>query len=166
MSAGPGEERDARMMARALELAEEAAARGEVPVGAVIVDGNGAVIGEGKNFREEKQAAIGHAEIAAIQAASVALGSWRLIGCTLYVTLEPCPMCLGALQQARVSRVVYAAKDPKGGAISLGYHLHQDERTNHRFAVELHEKPASSSLLKRFFSRAAELGSSPARSSR
>lgn len=142
---------DGRILARALELAREAAERGEVPVGAVVVDGNGAIVGEGRNFREEKQSPVGHAEIAAIEAAAAKLGSWRLLGCTLYVTLEPCPMCLAAAQQARVARVVYGTPDPKGGAISLGYSLHADERTNHRFAVERVETPEASSILKKFF---------------
>ena len=138
-------------LARALELAREAGDRGEVPVGAVIVDGNGAVVGEGRNFREERQDPTGHAEIASIIAAAQRLGSWRLIGCTLYVTLEPCPMCLAACQQARVARVVYGATDPKGGAISLGYALHADARTNHRFVVEQVAQPESTALLKAFF---------------
>lgn len=102
-------------MAQALALAREAAAHGEVPVGCVIVK-DGAVIGRGRNRREEKQAALSHAETEAIAAANEALGTWRLDGCTLYVTLEPCPMCAGAILNARIRRVYYGARDPAMGA--------------------------------------------------
>ncbi|MGN8889244.1 nucleoside deaminase [Dysosmobacter sp. HCP28S3_G4] len=102
-------------MRRALELAREAAAAGEVPVGCVIVR-EGRIVGEGRNRREEKQSAASHAEMEAIAQANAALGSWRLDGCTLYVTLEPCPMCTGAILNARVSRVFYGARDPAMGA--------------------------------------------------
>ena len=102
-------------MHRALELAREAAAAGEVPVGCVIVR-EGRIVGEGRNRREEKQSAASHAEMEAIAQANAALGSWRLDGCTLYVTLEPCPMCTGAILNARVSRVFYGARDPAMGA--------------------------------------------------
>ena len=102
-------------MRRALELAREAAAAGEVPVGCVIVR-EGRIVGEGRNRREEKQTAASHAEMEAIAQANAALGSWRLDGCTLYVTLEPCPMCTGAILNARVSRVFYGARDPAMGA--------------------------------------------------
>ncbi len=102
-------------MRRALELASEAAAEGEVPVGAVIVR-DGAVIAEGRNRRETDRQALAHAELEAIYRACEALGGWRLSGCTLYVTLEPCPMCAGAIINARLDRVVYGAPDPKAGA--------------------------------------------------
>ena len=102
-------------MRRALELAREAAAAGEVPVGCVIVR-EGRIVGEGRNRREEKQTAASHAEMEAIAQANAALGSWRLDGCTLYVTLEPCPMCTGAILNARVSRVFYGTRDPAMGA--------------------------------------------------
>ena len=102
-------------MRRALELAREAAAAGEVPVGCVIVR-DGQIIASGRNRREEKQSAASHAEMEAIAQANAALGSWRLDGCTLYVTLEPCPMCTGAILNARVSRVFYGARDPAMGA--------------------------------------------------
>ena len=101
-------------MKQALSLAKEAAALGEVPVGAVIVR-NGEIIGRGRNTREYGKNALGHAEIAAIDQACKALGGWRLMGCTLYVTLEPCPMCGGAILNARVGRVVYGAKDASMG---------------------------------------------------
>ena len=102
-------------MAQALALAREAAAHGEVPVGCVIVK-DGAVVGRGRNRREEKQAVFSHAEMEAIASANEALGTWRLDGCTLYVTLEPCPMCAGAIINARIPRVVYGAADQKAGS--------------------------------------------------
>ena len=102
-------------MRQALDLAREAAAAGEVPVGCVIVR-DGAVVGRGRNRREERQAAWSHAEMEAMAEANRTLGTWRLDGCTLYVTLEPCPMCAGAIINARIPRVVYGAADPKAGA--------------------------------------------------
>ena len=102
-------------MAQALELAREAAAAGEVPVGCVIVK-DGAVVGRGRNRREEKQQTVSHAEMEAVAQANETLGTWRLEGCTLYVTLEPCPMCAGAILNARVDRVVYGARDQVMGA--------------------------------------------------
>ena len=103
-----------RFMLRALELAQEAAAAGEVPVGAVVVKA-GRVIGEGRNRREAGKTALAHAELEAIHQACQALGTWRLTGCDLYVTLEPCPMCSGAIINSRLKRVVYGARDPKAG---------------------------------------------------
>lgn len=102
-------------MKQALALAQEAAAHGEVPVGCVIVK-DGAVIGRGRNHREEKQAVHSHAEMEAIAQANETLGTWRLDDCTLYVTLEPCPMCAGAIINARIRRVYYGARDPAMGA--------------------------------------------------
>ncbi len=102
-------------MRQALALAREAAAAGEVPVGCVIVK-DGAVIGRGRNRREEKQQAASHAEMEAMAQANEALGSWRLDGCTMYVTLEPCPMCAGAVINARIDRVYYGARDEAMGA--------------------------------------------------
>lgn len=102
-------------MAQALALAKEAAAAGEVPVGCVIVR-NGAVIGRGRNRREEKQAVSSHAEMEAMAEANACLGSWRLEGCELYVTLEPCPMCAGAILNARIPKVFYGARDSVFGA--------------------------------------------------
>jgi tRNA(adenine34) deaminase len=140
------------MMEECLALAQKAADENEVPVGAVIVQ-DGKIVGRGYNRRETEQNPISHAEIEAILEASRALGSWRLERCVLYVTLEPCPMCLAACQQARVERVVYGAKDPKGGALSLGYKLNEDARTNHRFAVDFEETPACGKILSEFFSK-------------
>ena len=102
-------------MKRALELAEEAAARGEVPVGAVIVK-DGKIIAEAYNLRENGGGATAHAELLAIERASEKLSTWRLSGCELFVTLEPCPMCAGAIINARIDRVVFGAKDASGGA--------------------------------------------------
>lgn len=110
------DEADIAFMHMALDLAHEAAAAGEVPVGAVVVR-RGEVIGSGRNHREGGGGAVAHAEIEAISAASRSLGGWRLSGCTLYVTLEPCPMCAGAVINARLDRVVFGAHDPKGGAL-------------------------------------------------
>ncbi len=103
-------------MEKALLLARKAAQRGEVPVGAVVVDQNGEIIGEGFNRREEMTSPIAHAEILAIEQASRKLKSRRLVGCTLYVTLEPCPMCAGAVMNAGIKRLVYGAFDEKNGA--------------------------------------------------
>ena len=106
---------DERFMRLALALAEEAAAEGEVPVGAVIVKGD-TVVGTGRNRRETRKNALGHAEIEAIHNACETLGGWRLFGCDLYVTLEPCPMCAGAIINARLDTVVFGASDPKAGS--------------------------------------------------
>ena len=106
---------DLYFMDHALELAKEAAAEGEVPVGCVIVR-NGEIVGRGRNRRETAKTALGHAEIEAIAEANKNLGGWRLWDCTLYVTLEPCPMCAGAIVNARIPRVVYGASDSKCGA--------------------------------------------------
>lgn len=102
-------------MRQALDLARQAAACGEVPVGCVIVK-DGAVVGRGRNRREERQAAWSHAEMEAMAQANRALGTWRLDGCTLYVTLEPCPMCAGAILNARIPKVFYGARDSAFGA--------------------------------------------------
>ena len=110
----PVNEQDMNYMKQALALAEEAAACGEVPVGAIVVR-DGEIIGKGYNRRETWGSAIAHAEILAIEEACRAVGSWRLNGCTLYVTLEPCPMCTGAIVNARVDRVVFGVKDPAAG---------------------------------------------------
>ena len=134
----------------ALRCAGNAAVIDEVPVGAVVVH-DGKIIGTGHNTRETGQDPVGHAEISALRAAATALGSWRLIDCDLYVTLEPCPMCLAACQQARIRKVIYGAKDEKGGALCLGFHVHDHPRLNHRFEVEYSETPECSTILKEFF---------------
>lgn len=121
-------------MERALTLARAAEAHGDVPVGAVVVR-DGAVVAEGCNVRERDQDPTGHAELVAVRAAARALGSWRLDGCTLYVTLEPCTMCAGAVVLARLPALVYGAADPKAGAAGSLYNLVQEPRLNHRVEV-------------------------------
>lgn len=137
-------------LAQALELARQAAAEDEVPVGAVIVFED-RVVGRGYNTRERDQNPLLHAEMVAITEAAKTIGSWRLLDCDLYVTLEPCPMCLAACQQARVRRVVYGTKDEKGGALCLGYHIHDNPRVNHRFEVIHEPDEGSAQVLKDFF---------------
>ena len=107
---------DEEMMLKALELAKKAYSIGEIPVGAIVIDGEGNIIGEGYNRRESDNSPTAHAEMLAIEMAAEALGHWRLSDCTLYVTLEPCPMCAGAIINSRLKRVVYGAFDDKGGA--------------------------------------------------
>ena len=113
---------DEKYMQIALELARDAAAEGEVPVGAVVVR-DGQVIGTGRNRRETAGNALAHAEVEAIDAACRHLGGWQLVGCTLYVTLEPCPMCAGAIINSRIERVVYGAPDHKAGAFGTMINL-------------------------------------------
>ena len=118
-------------MRQALALAREALATGDVPVGCVIAGPDGRIAGRGRNRREERGDATAHAEVEAIRDACAHLGSWRLAGCTLYVTLEPCPMCAGAIINARLSAVRYGAKDEKAGACGSVLNLFE-ERFNHR----------------------------------
>lgn len=141
-----------KWMSDALAEAHAAVGKDEVPVGAVVVH-EGRIIGRGHNLRETNQNPVAHAEVLAIIDAAKNLGSWRLTDCELYVTLEPCPMCLAACQQARLKSVVYGAKDPKGGAISLSYPLHEDPRTNHRFEVRYEEDILCGSVLTEFFQK-------------
>lgn len=119
---------DTAAMRRCLVLAAEARAAGDIPVGAVVTDAAGAVIGEGCNLREATGDPTGHAEIVALRAAAATRGTWNLDGCTLTVTLEPCPMCAGALLQARISRLVFGAWDDKAGAAGSQYDLVRDRR--------------------------------------
>lgn len=121
-------------MRLALQEAEQARQIGEIPIGAVVVK-DGGVVGVGFNRRETWHDPTAHAEVIAIRRASKALGRWRLTGCTLYATIEPCPMCAGAAVLARVDRLVYGAADPKGGAVDSLYNLARDERLNHRIDV-------------------------------
>lgn len=148
-------------MARALELARAGGLRGEVPVGAVIVQG-GMVLAESHNRTADRRDPTAHAELVAIRAAARRLGDWRLTGCTLYVTLEPCAQCAGAIVLARIPRLVFGAHDPKAGmAGSLG-NLVQDPRLNHRADLlggVLAEE--SSSLLRSFFRARRDRGGKP-----
>lgn len=147
-----GLKNDEIYMTMAMELAREAAAEGETPVGAVVVRSDGFIAGRGRNSREKERNALCHAEVIAINEACATLGGWRLSGCTLYVTLEPCPMCAGAIINSRIDRVVYGARDSAAGSagslvnlFELGY--------NHQPVVEQGiMKEESEALLKDFFS--------------
>jgi tRNA(adenine34) deaminase len=143
---------DELYMRMALAEARAAARAGEVPIGAVVVCGD-VVISRGRNRRESDADPTAHAELVAVREAARALGRWRLSGCTVYVTLEPCPMCAGALHAARVSRCVYGAVDPKAGALGTLYDIASDERLNHRYEVTAGVlADESTALLREFFS--------------
>lgn len=145
-------DRWAGAMRQALAEARDALATDDVPVGAVVVDAAGEVVGAGRNVREAAQDPTGHAEMVALRAAAERLGRWRLDGCTLVVTLEPCTMCAGAAVLARVDRIVYAAADPKAGAAGSVWDVVRDRRLNHRpevLAGVLEEDSAA--LLREFF---------------
>lgn len=145
-------EKDMEIMKAALNLARKASLSGEVPVAALVVNELGQVISQAINIREKKQTVLGHAELVAIHRASQKLKSWRLINCTLYVTLEPCFMCASALVQARIKRVVFATHDPKGGALGSLENFSKDKRLNHQFEVQAGLfADESSLLLKNFF---------------
>ena len=138
-------------MLKAFELARQAAAHDEVPVGAIITK-NDKIIASAYNLKEANSNATAHAEIIAIQDACKSLNSWRLNGCELYVTLEPCLMCAGAIIQARLQTVVFGASDPKGGAFGSLYKLHEDKRLNHQVEVISGvEEPKCKQILKDFF---------------
>lgn len=121
-------------MGRALRQATLAGNRGEVPIGAIVVRDE-TVIGSGYNLREAAHDPTAHAELIAIRKAARKSGAWRLTGCTVYVTLEPCLMCMGAMVLARIDRLVYGCRDPKGGAAGTLYDVSSDSRLNHRFPV-------------------------------
>lgn len=123
-------DKDELWMKEAIAEARKAESLGEVPIGAVVVK-DGVIIGRGHNLRETQHSPIAHAEIMAIQQASTTLDAWRLLDCTLYVTLEPCPMCAGAIVQSRVKRVVYGTDDPKAGCAGTLMNLLQEPRFNH-----------------------------------
>ncbi len=144
--------RDLEFMNAALSLARTAFHLSEVPIGALVTFRD-QVIATGFNLREHCQDPIKHAEIIALEHAANYLGAWRLTDCALYVTLEPCIMCAGALHQARIGRVVFGASDPKAGALGSLYSVHNDARLNHQFPVIGGIGAAeASSLLKSFFS--------------
>ncbi len=119
-------------MLAALDEARAALATGDVPIGALVLDASGAVVGRGRNVREADADPTGHAEVVALRAAAAARGEWRLEGCTLVVTLEPCTMCAGALVLSRVDRVVFGAYDAKAGAVGSLWDVVRDRRLNHR----------------------------------
>jgi len=142
---------DELYMREAIAQAEEAAAMGEVPVGCVVVVG-GKIVGRGGNRRESAADPTAHAEILAIREAARAVGGWRLEGASLYVTQEPCPMCAGALVNARVERLIFGCDNPKAGAVKTLYQLVEDPRLNHRVAVTGGVlAPECGGLLTRFF---------------
>ena len=122
-------------MKEALAEARQAAGEGEVPIGAVVV-ADGRIVGRGRNARERLNDPTAHAEILALQEAARALGRWRLSGATIYATLEPCPMCAGALVNARIDRLVFGVPDPKAGAVGTLFDIPRDSRLNHRVKVE------------------------------
>jgi tRNA(adenine34) deaminase len=149
---------DEAYMRQALDLAAEAARLGEVPVGAVAVK-DGRVVGRGLNRREVDRDPFAHAELLAMREAARALEAWRLGGVTVYVTLEPCAMCAGAMVQGRVERLVYGAADPKAGAVGSLYDLVQEPRHNHRVQVTRGVlADASAAMLKGFFQALREKG--------
>jgi tRNA(adenine34) deaminase len=143
---------DLAAMDRALALAAEAAQTGDVPVGAVVMDAAGTVIGEGRNLREVTHDPLAHAEVVAMREAAASRGSWNLEGCSLVVTLEPCLMCAGALLQARVSRLVFGAWDEKAGAAGSVYDVVRDRRLPYRAEVVAGVRAdAATALLREFF---------------
>jgi len=146
-------EEDRKWMDQALAEARTAGSAGEVPIGCVIVS-EGAVIGRGHNLRESAQDPTAHAEIIALKAAARSLGSWRVSPAVCYVTCEPCPMCAGALVNARVDRLVFGCADPRAGACGTLFNLVEDPRLNHRLQVTggVREKECAS-LLREFFER-------------
>lgn len=151
-------EKDSQYMQIALEEAARASAKEEVPVGAVLVQGE-RILARAHNLRETRGDATAHAEILAIREACKQVGGWRLEDSTLYVTLEPCPMCAGAILQARVERLVYGADDPKAGVVKSLYSMLEDERFNHRVQVTggVLEQECSA-ILKDFFHRRRQKG--------
>jgi tRNA(adenine34) deaminase len=124
-----------RWMRRSIELATDAGNAGEVPVGAIVVTPDGRIIGEGENRRERDRDPTAHAEIVAIRAAGMSLDDWHLAGCTLYVTLEPCPMCAGAIVAARLSLLVYGADDAKTGSVRTVLNIPDSAASNHKLTV-------------------------------
>ncbi|MHC4975346.1 MAG: tRNA adenosine(34) deaminase TadA [Planctomycetota bacterium] len=144
---------DRAMMSRALDLARHAASAGEVPVGAIVYrTDTDELIAQGANTREHDKDPAGHAELIAMRQAAESLGDWRLSGCTLVVTLEPCVMCAGLIVNARVGRLVYGASDPKAGAVESLYRVCQDARLNHRITpIAGVMADESSHMLKEFF---------------
>jgi tRNA(adenine34) deaminase len=152
MAAPDFNEADERHMQAALRLAEAAAKHGDVPIGAVVARGE-EILGEAGNERELRGDPTAHAEVLALRQAAERLGGWRLLETTIYVTLEPCPMCAGAITLARVPRLIYAAADPKGGAVGSVIDLLAEPVVNHRPSVEGGLLSAeSAALLDRFFS--------------
>lgn len=140
------------LMGQALDLARAAMADGDVPVGALVLDPDGVIIGRGRNTRERDGDPTGHAEIVALRDAAGARGEWRLEGCTLVVTLEPCTMCAGAIVNSRIARLVFGAFDDKAGAVGSLWDVVRDRRLNHRPEVLSGVRAKeSTALLQQFF---------------
>jgi tRNA(adenine34) deaminase len=153
---------DEQWMREALIEARVAEARGEVPVGAVLIDATGALITRAHNLRETLEDPTAHAELLALRWAAMDRRSWRLSDLTLYVTLEPCPMCAGALVNARVPRVVWGCDDPKAGAVTSLFNIGTDPRLNHRFEITRGVlADECSDQLKRFFKKLREKKNKP-----
>ena len=151
---------DIQHMRLAIALANAAAESGEVPIGCVIVHHpTGQIVGRGANRRATDRDSTAHAEILAIREAGATLNDWRLLECTLYVTLEPCPMCAGAIVNARIPRLVYGCDDPKAGAVRTLFNLCEDPRLNHRALVQTGVlKEGCAALLQDFFRKQRALG--------
>ncbi len=143
---------DGEFLAAALDEARLAAEHDDVPVGAVVVR-DGVIIGRGHNRREVDRDPSAHAEVLAIRAAATKVGHWNLTGCSLFVTLEPCPMCAGALVQSRIKEVVWGAADPKGGAESLGIPILAHEKLNHQTSWRIMPSEECAELLRKFFQK-------------
>lgn len=155
------EDLDKRFMEEALQLARQAEQLNEVPIGAVVVQHN-RIIGRGYNRREMDANPLAHAELIAIQEAARFLGGWRLENCVLYVTLEPCPMCAGAIVQSRIAKVVYATADPKSGYAGSLHNTLQDPRLNHQTQIVSGVcQEEASQLLKQFFRRLRKKNPTP-----
>lgn len=145
-------ENDLKFMKVALELAKQCDAEGDVPIGAVVVDSEGFLIGRGRNQRQELGDPLAHAEVLALQDAAKHIGTWRLDDCTLYVTIEPCVMCAGALVNARIKRLVFGADEPKTGAVGSVFDVIRDARTTHPIEVVAGvEEESARMLLRNFF---------------
>lgn len=147
---------DEEYMLKAIELAKTAYQKGECPIGAIVVDKNGDIIGEGYNLRETTHSPTAHAEIIAIEKAASHCGEWRLSDCTLYVTLEPCPMCAGAIINSRIKRLVYGAFDEKNGACASVLNLFEESFTHTPLVRSRILEKECSRLLSDFFSELRE----------
>ena len=146
-----------KYMREALSLAREAAEAGEIPVGCVIVDGKGEIIGRGRNRREERRSITGHAEIEAMEAAAKLRGDWRLDDCTAFVTLEPCPMCAGAMIMSRLGTLVYGAREEHTGSAASVLNLFEENYPGHTAIYSGVMADESSQLLREFFEKMRSL---------
>ena len=145
-----------KYMREALSLAAEAAAEGEIPVGCVVVDGGGNIIGRGRNRREERRSITGHAEIEALEAAAALRGDWRMDDCTAFVTLEPCPMCAGAMIMSRLGTLVYGAREEHTGSAASILNLFEERYPGHTAIYGGVLAEESAALLREFFERMRE----------